>query len=209
MDPDNSDSRASRLYECPEICKGGKTIVDMRCGSFHIGVINSAGEVFLGGDADSGKLGFQTAKYYGMKKFVSEHIFSTIAVVSDVTILGSRDGTLIAFGQRSGLLDYDEEDYDEKLYSHTVLQFPSIEQVSAQGGEVVVCTTQGEVYITNLKERRVVLGTYSTAYNAISQCIIDHTYVCLSDKRNGVLDIFLLMPRTMHRKELQDIIILH
>lgn len=175
----------------------------MRCGSFHVGILNSAGEVFLGGDPDFGKLGFQTDKYYGMKKFVSEHIFCAISMAGDSSYLAASNGTLFAFGHQRGLFDDDSAEEEYK-----VLQFPSVEQISAQNKDIVVCTAQGEVYLNVECQATSLLCNYDASYNVISQVTSDYIFICLSEIRNCVLKRLPLLTHVMHRTELWDLLVL-
>ncbi len=203
LHPADCVSRPSTRIECPEICKGGKKIVDMQCGYYHVGILNSAGEVYLGGDFYGGKLGFLTDRdYYGMKKYVSEHIFCSISIVGNSSYLAATNGKLIAFGELYGLF------YGLSDGWYKTLQFPSsVEQMSARNEEIVVCTSQGEVYCNVKFQATSLLCKYDVAYNVISEITDQSIFICLSTERNIVLGL-PLMKHVMHRKELQDLIVL-
>jgi alpha-tubulin suppressor-like RCC1 family protein len=185
-------------FNIQSVTENGK-IVALQCGSFHVGILNSAGEVFLGGDPDTGKLGITTAKYYGMKKLKSEHVFSSMAIFGDSTVLGSLDGTLLAYGAVTG-------------YNTTANKFetkyPPIANVSGQGRDITICTVDGQVFVHNEDDgTRVEKGNYDTRFNVLSATTTYISYVCLAAKKNEVLNYLQLLTKTIHRDEFKDITI--
>jgi hypothetical protein len=80
-----------------------KKIVDVHSGAFHVVILNSAGELYTGGDCLSGRLCREVdQRFYGFEKVESQYIYTAIRCTNDATITGTIDGEVLVYGSLVG-----------------------------------------------------------------------------------------------------------
>ncbi len=190
-----------KSYAISHITANGH-IVSLQCASFHVGILNSAGELFLGGDNDSGNLGTgNSVKYHGMKKLVSPHFFTCFSVFSDSTVAATKDGQLLLLGNAAGS--------SRDKFVHTLIPFPRVCQLSGLRLRLMISTEDGQVfrYSTETGVKELVCDV-DTGYRGLVSCRSSSTLVCLAEKEDSILNNFHLLFKSIYRRELQDVTII-
>jgi hypothetical protein len=164
--------------------------------------LNSAGEVFLGGDSDSGKLGYNGDQYFGLAKLETNYIFSTMYLENDYTALGTENALIKLYGVMS------LEDAEPKCVKPE-LQFPSVRDISGQDDNLFVCTEDNRVFRYNNTEETVQELDVSVdhKYQVITGFTSNALYVCSGMRQDGITRSFPLLLKTMYRTELHDIVV--
>lgn len=203
LDPNDNESKDTVQHSISEVTKNGY-VVSLHSSSFHIALLNSVGEVFLGGDTDCGKIGLPNkGNVVGLKKLRTEHVFTLVSLFSDSTALVTRDGTVVLYGQAAG-----QRSPDEQNVLVVTEKFPPVIAISGIRNLITICTDDGNVHLYDCISRTSkVIGCTDTNYNVVCSSITATSFVCLSTERNVIAGKFPLIKKCMHRNELCDVTI--
>lgn len=184
-----SRGRSTR-YNIDHIIEGNTQIVDVRSGSFHTAILNSAGQVFTGGNYYNGRLcRDQKQRVYGLQRVKTSYIYTSVSCTSEYTILGTKTGEVLWYGPNGGLERFDEP----------------ISSICSLYSDTAVITRSGKIYV------RRIFGTSEVCLKDgrdYSDMGLTRQYLIPVTKRSIIDEHFTLMREVRSAKQLQDIMIL-
>lgn len=179
----------STRFDIDHIVEGHKKVFDLRSGTFHVVILNNAGEIFTGGSTDC----FETTgnEYYGFKKLVTSYICSSIECSERAVFMGTREGELVL---------YNFKHYTGKVLNKIQEEISSITHY--RYAQTAFLSIRGDIFLRQDNKFSQV-----KADNAVSYAVgrTEEHLILVPIEKRFVCDHFVLMKQVRNELKLCDV----